>query len=129
MANERFTRDHEWVRADGGIGTVGISNHAQEQLGDIVYVELPEVGRKAAKGEAVAVVESVKAASDVYAPVAGEVVEVNAALAGNEGKPALVNEDAEGQAWFFKIRIADAAELDQLMDRAAYEAFIKDASS
>jgi glycine cleavage system H protein len=125
MANERFTRDHEWIRAEGGIGTVGISNHAQEQLGDIVYIELPEVGRKAAKGEAVAVVESVKAASDVYSPVAGEVIEVNTALAGDQGKPALVNEDAEGRAWFFKIRIADAAELDQLMDRAAYEAFLK----
>jgi glycine cleavage system H protein len=129
MANERFTKDHEWIRAEGGVGTVGISNHAQEQLGDIVYVELPEVGRKVAKGEAVAVVESVKAASDVYAPAAGEVVEVNAALAGDEGKPGLVNEDAEGQAWFFKIRIADAAELDQLMDRAAYEAFVKQARS
>ena len=125
MANERFTRDHEWIRAEGGIGTVGITGYAQEQLGDIVYVELPEVGRKAPKGEAVAVVESVKAASDVYAPVAGEVVEVNAGLA---DKPALVNEDAEGQAWFFKVRIADAAELDALMDRTAYEAFVKGSS-
>jgi glycine cleavage system H protein len=129
MANERFTRDHEWIRAEGDIGTVGISAHAQEQLGDIVYVELPEVGRQAKKGEAVAVVESVKAASDVYAPVAGEVVEVNGALAGSEGNPALVNEDAEGLAWFFKIRIADPAELDQLMDRAQYEAFVKQATS
>ncbi len=94
MTTERFTKDHEWIRVDGGIGTVGITDHAQEQLGDIVFVELPEVGRKAAKGEAVAVVESVKAASDVYAPVAGEVTEVNAALA---DQPALVNEDAEGQ--------------------------------
>src|SRR5262245_9548150 len=125
MANERFTRDHEWIRAEGGTGTVGITSYAQEQLGDIVYVELPEVGRKAAKGDAVAGVESVKAASDVYAPVAGEVVEVNAGLA---DKPALVNEDAEGQAWFFKVRIADAAELDVLMDRAAYEAFVKQSS-
>ena len=125
MANERFTRDHEWIRAEGGIGTVGITNHAQEQLGDIVYVELPEVGRKMAKGEAVAVVESVKAASDVYTPVAGEVVEANAGLA---DKPALVNEDAEGQAWFFKVRFADAAELDALMDRAAYEAFVEGSS-
>jgi glycine cleavage system H protein len=125
MPIERFTRDHEWIRAEDGIGTVGISGHAQEQLGDIVYVELPEIGRKAAKGEAVAVVESVKAASDVYAPVAGEVIEVNAETA---AKPALVNEDAEGQAWFFKLRIADAAELDALMDRAAYEAFLKQTS-
>jgi glycine cleavage system H protein len=129
MANERFTRDHEWIRAEGGIGTVGITGHAQEQLGDIVYVELPEVGRKAAKGEAVAVVESVKAASDVYAPVSGEVVEMNSALVGEQGNPALVNEDAEGQAWFFRIRIADAAELDSLMDRDGYEAFVKQASS
>lgn len=125
MAIERFTKDHEWIRADGGVATIGITDHAQSQLGDIVFVELPEVGRKAAQGEAVAVVESVKAASDVYAPVAGEVVEVNADLV---GQPALVNEDAEGKAWFFKIRIADAAELDKLMDRAAYEAFVKESS-
>jgi glycine cleavage system H protein len=123
MAAERFTKDHEWIRAEGGVGTVGITNHAQTQLGDIVFVEVPEVGRKAAQGEAVAVVESVKAASDVYAPVAGEVIEANAGLAAN---PALVNEDAEGRAWFFKLRIADAAELDTLMDRAAYEAFVKE---
>ena len=125
MANERFTKDHEWIRIEDCIGTVGISGHAQEQLGDIVYVELPDPGRRVAKGEAVAVVESVKAASDVYAPVAGEVTEVNAGLA---DKPALVNEDAEGQAWFFKLRIADATELDALMDRAAYEAFVKQTS-
>ncbi|HEY1244194.1 MAG TPA: glycine cleavage system protein GcvH [Hyphomicrobiaceae bacterium] len=125
MTTERFTRDHEWIRIEAGIGTVGITSHAQEQLGDIVFVEVPEVGRKAAKGEAVAVVESVKAASDVYAPVAGEVTEVNAALA---DQPALVNEDAEGKAWFFKLRIADAAEFDALMDRTAYEAFVKESS-
>jgi glycine cleavage system H protein len=125
MTTERFTKDHEWIRVDGGIGTVGITDHAQEQLGDVVFVELPEVGRKAAKGEAVAVVESVKAASDVFAPVAGEVTEVNAALA---DQPGLVNEGAEGGAWFFRLRIADAAELDALMDRAAYEAFVKQAS-
>jgi glycine cleavage system H protein len=122
MATERFTKDHEWIRAEGGVGTVGITNHAQTQLGDIVFVEVPEVGRKATQGEPVAVVESVKAASDVYAPVAGEVIEANADLAAN---PALVNEDAEGRAWFFKLKIADAAELDKLMDRAAYEAFVK----
>jgi glycine cleavage system H protein len=125
MTTERFTKDHEWIRAEGGIGTVGISGHAQEQLGDIVFVELPEVGRKAARGEAVAVVESVKAASDVYAPVAGEVVEVNADVA---AQPALVNEDAEGRAWFFKLKVADTAELDQLMDRAGYEAFLNQSS-
>jgi glycine cleavage system H protein len=125
MTTERFTRDHEWIRADGGIATVGITRHAQEQLGDIVFVELPEVGRKAAQGDAVAVVESVKAASDVFAPVAGEVTEVNAAIV---DQPGLVNEDAEGRAWFFKLRMADAAGLDALMDRAAYEAFVKEAS-
>lgn len=120
---EHFTKDHEWIRVDGGIATVGITHHAQDQLGDVVFVELPEVGRKAAKGDAVAVVESVKAASDVYAPVAGEVTEVNMTLV---DQPALVNEDAEGKAWFFRLRISDAAELDALMDRAAYEAFAKE---
>jgi glycine cleavage system H protein len=123
MATEKFSKDHEWVRVDGGIATVGITNHAQEQLGDVVFVEVPEVGRKVSAGEAVAVVESVKAASDVYAPVSGEVVEANADLAANS---ALVNEDAEGKAWFFKVRLANAAELDALMDRAAYEAFVKE---
>jgi glycine cleavage system H protein len=125
MAIERFTKDHEWIRVDGGIGTVGITNHAQGQLGDVVFVDVPEAGRKIKQGEGVAVVESVKAASDVFAPVAGEVVEANAALA---GQPALVNEDAEGKAWFFKIRIANPAELDALMDRAAYDAFVKESS-
>ena len=123
MAIERFTKDHEWIRVDGGIGTVGITVHAQGQLGDVVFVDVPEAGRKARQGEAVAVVESVKAASDVFAPVSGEVVETNADLA---GQPALVNEDAEGKAWFFKLRIANPAELDKLMDRAAYEAFIEE---
>jgi glycine cleavage system H protein len=125
MTTERFTKDHEWIRVDGDVATVGITGHAQEQLGDIVFVELPEVGRKATKGEAVAVVESVKAASDVYVPVGGEVMEVNAALA---DQPSLVNQDAEGKAWFFKLRITDMAELDALMDRATYEAFVKEAS-
>jgi glycine cleavage system H protein len=123
MAIERFTKDHEWIRVDGGIGTVGITHHAQTQLGDIVFVDVPESGRKPKQGEAVAVVESVKAASDVFAPVSGEVIEANAELA---GQPALVNEDAEGRAWFFKLRIADPAELDKLMDRGAYEAFVKE---
>jgi glycine cleavage system H protein len=124
MTTERFTKDHEWIRLEGGIATVGITHHAQDQLGDVVFVELPEPGRKAARGEAVAVVESVKAASDVFAPVAGEVTEVNTAVT---DQPGLVNEDAEGKAWFFRLRIADAKELDALMDRAAYEAFVKDA--
>ena len=125
MATERFTKDHEWIRLDGGIATIGITDHAQMQLGDVVFVELPEVGRKASGGDAVAVVESVKAASDVFSPIAGEVTEVNGDLT---GQPALVNEDAEGKAWFFKIRIANVADLDTLMDRAAYEAFVKDSA-
>jgi glycine cleavage system H protein len=123
MAIERFSKDHEWIRVEGDIATVGITDHAQGQLGDVVFVEVPEVGRKAAAGDAVAVVESVKAASDVFAPVSGEVVESNADLAANF---ALVNEDAEGKAWFFKIKLSDRSELDKLMDRAAYDAFVKD---
>ena len=122
MALERFTEDHEYIRVDGDIGTVGITVHAQEQLGDVVFVELPEVGRTVKQKESTAVVESVKAASEVYAPVSGEVVEVNTELTAN---PALVNEDAEGKAWFFKLRIADSSELSSLMDRAAYEEFLK----
>jgi glycine cleavage system H protein len=125
MAIEKFSKDHEWVRVDGDIATIGITNHAQEQLGDVVFVEVPEVGRKVSAGEAVAIVESVKAASDVYAPVSGDVTEANADLAGNS---ALVNEDAEGKAWFFKVRLANTAELDALMDRAAYDAFVKENS-
>ena len=123
MAIERFTKDHEWIRVDGGIATVGITNHAQSQLGDVVFVDVPATGRKTKQGEAVAVVESVKAASDIFSPVSGEVIEANADLA---GQPALVNEDAEGKAWFFKLKIVDTAELDTLMDRAAYEAFVKE---
>ncbi len=125
MAIEKFSKDHEWVRVEGDIATIGITNHAQEQLGDVVFVEVPEVGRKVSAGEAVAVVESVKAASDVYAPVSGEVTEANADLAANS---ALVNEDAEGKAWFFKMRLANTAELDALMDRAGYDAFVKESA-
>jgi glycine cleavage system H protein len=125
MAIERFTKDHEWIRVEDGVGTVGITDHAQQQLGDIVFVEVPEQGRQAKRGEAVAVVESVKAASDVFAPVSGEVVEANAAIA---AEPALVNADAQGKAWFFKVRISDAAELDGLMDEAAYQEFVKQTS-
>ena len=125
MAIEKFSKDHEWVRVDGDIATIGITSHAQEQLGDVVFVEVPEVGRKVSAGEAVAVVESVKAASDVYAPVSGEVTEANADLAGNSG---LVNEDAEGKAWFFKLRLSNTSELDGLMDRAAYDAFVKESA-
>jgi glycine cleavage system H protein len=122
MALERFTKDHEYVRVDGDIGIVGITNHAQSQLGDVVFVEVPAIGRKVKQGEVAGIVESVKAASEVYAPVSGEVVEANGDLAGN---PALVNEDAEGNGWFFKLRITDQRELDQLMDGAAYAAFVK----
>jgi len=125
MATERFTKDHEWVRLDGGIATVGITDHAQQQLGDVVFVELPEVGRKVVASEAVAVVESVKAASDVFSPIAGEVMDVNGDLV---DQPALVNEDAEGRAWFFKLKVTDDLTLDALMDRAAYEAFVKEGS-
>ena len=123
MMMERFSRDYQWIRVDGDIGTVGITDYAQSQLGDVVSVELPKAGRRAAAGETVAGVESVKAASDVFAPVAGEVVEVNDELA---GQPALVNTDAEGKASFFKIRLAKAVELGSVMDRTAYQAFIKD---
>jgi glycine cleavage system H protein len=120
---ERFSRDHQWIRVDGDVGTVGITDYAQSQLADVISIELPDTGRKAAAGDAVAVVESVKAASDVFTPVAGEVVEVNDELA---GQPTLVNTDAEGKAWFFKIRLANVAELGSLMDRTAYQAFVKD---
>ena len=121
MAEVYYTREHEWISIDGDIGVVGITDHAQNQLGDIVYVELPETGRKLKQGEEAAVVESVKAASEVYAPVSGEVIEVNQEL-GDE--PAMVNEEAEGKGWFMKIRLADKSELDGLMDRKGYEAFI-----
>jgi glycine cleavage system H protein len=120
MSQTKFTKDHEWVRVDGDIATIGITAHAQGQLGDVVFVEVPEVGRRVAAHEACAVVESVKAASDVYAPVSGEVTAANGDLAGT---PALVNEDAEGKAWFFKLKLANPRELDGLMDKAAYDAF------
>jgi glycine cleavage system H protein len=117
----RYSKDHEWVRIADGIATIGITNHAQEQLGDVVFVELPAIGRRVEKDAEAAVVESVKAASEVYAPVSGEVVEVNKDL---EGDPAMVNRDAEGTAWFMKVRLANPSEVDSLMDRAAYEAFV-----
>ena len=117
-----FTKEHEWISVEGDTATVGISNHAQEALGDIVFAEVPEAGRKVSKGQEAAVVESVKAASDVYAPVSGEVVEGNQAVADD---PSLVNSDPEGQGWFFKLRLADEGELDGLMDEAAYRDWIK----
>ena len=116
-----FTEDHEWIDVDGQTGTVGISDYAQGQLGDIVFVDVPEEGRRLSRGDEAAVVESVKAASDVYAPVSGTVIEGNAALA---DEPALVNTDPEGEGWFFKLTLADAGELEGRMDEAAYEAFV-----
>ena len=117
----KFTRDHEWVRVDGAAATVGISTHAAGQLGDVVFVELPEIGRKLKKGEEMAVVESVKAASDVYAPISGVVIAVNDAIV---AEPAKVNEDPSGAAWFVKIEPASLDELVDLMDEAAYNAFL-----
>ena len=117
-----FTREHEWISVDGDTATVGISNHAQEALGDIVFAEVPETGRQLSKGQEAAVVESVKAASDVYAPVSGEVIEGNQAVADD---PALVNSDPEGQGWFFKLKLDNPSELDGLMDEAAYREWIK----
>ncbi|MFO1084038.1 MAG: glycine cleavage system protein GcvH [Reyranellaceae bacterium] len=122
MASVKYTEEHEWIRLDGDVATIGITNYAQEQLGDVVFVEVPQVGRTVSKGESVAVVESVKAASDIFAPVSGEVVEANAALADSPGD---VNAEPMGKGWFFKIRIADKAQLDGLMDEAAYNAFVK----
>jgi glycine cleavage system H protein len=116
-----FTKDHEWIRVEGDNATVGISNHAQEQLGDIVFAEVPEAGRKVSKGQEAAVVESVKAASDVYAPVSGEVTEGNSALADD---PSLINSDPEGQGWFFKLKLDNPSELDGLMDENAYRDFV-----
>ena len=112
-----FTKDHEWVRVDGDVATVGISDHAQEALGDIVFAEAPEPGRTLTKGQEAAVVESVKAASDVYSPVGGEVVEGNAAIGDD---PELINRDPEGEGWFFKLKLSDPSELDKLMDESAY---------
>ena len=116
-----FTEDHEWVDVDGDIGTVGITDYAQGQLGDIVFVDVPEEGKTVAKGDEAAVVESVKAASDVYSPVSGTVIEGNAELGDN---PGLVNEDADGEGWFFKLTLSDPSELEDLMDEAKYEAFV-----
>ncbi|MBX9945797.1 MAG: glycine cleavage system protein GcvH [Reyranella sp.] len=122
MADVRYSEEHEWIRVEGDTGTIGITQYAQEQLGDVVFVEVPQAGRKVAKGEAVAVVESVKAASDIYAPVSGEVIESNAALADAPGD---VNAEPMGRGWFFKMKLADKGELAGLMDEAAYAAFVK----
>lgn len=117
-----FSEDHEYIKIEGNIGTVGITDYAQKALGDVVYVELPKVGAKIEKGGQAGVVESVKSASEVYSPVSGEVVEVNAALSGD---PALVNRDAQGEAWFFKVKISNDDELEGLKDAGGYESYVK----
>ena len=122
MAETRYTKDHEYIRIEGDTGTVGISDYAQGQLGDVVFVELPAIGKALAKGGEAAVVESVKAASEVYAPVSGEVVEVNGEL---EAAPGTVNEDPAGKGWFLKLKIKDAGELDALMNEAEYQDYVK----
>ena len=121
MADVKYTRDHEWIRLDGDVGVVGITTYAQSQLGDVVYVELPAVGKQLEKGAEAAVVESVKAASEVYAPASGEVVAVNDALADT---PATVNEDAEGKGWFLKLKLKDPAELEKLMTAEQYKDYV-----
>lgn len=117
----KYSKDHEWVTVENGIATIGITNHAQEQLGDVVFVELPAIGKTIAAHDQAAVVESVKAASEVYVPVSGEVVEVNKEL---EGDPSLVNREAESSAWFMKVKLSNPSELDALMDKAAYDKFV-----
>jgi glycine cleavage system H protein len=121
MSALRFTKEHEWVRQEGDVAVIGITDYAQSQLGDVVYVELPELGRQVEQGKEAAVVESAKAASEVYAPVSGEVVAVNDAIVAD---PARVNADAMGEGWFLKLRLADPKQLDALMDDAAYQAFV-----
>lgn len=122
MTKVLFSEDHEYIKIDNGIGTIGITDYAQKALGDVVYVELPKIGAKVTKGGQAGVVESVKSASEVYSPVSGEVVEINAALAAD---PALVNQDAQGQAWFFKVKIANDDELNGLKDENGYKAYIQ----
>lgn len=123
MATVKYTKEHEWIRVEGGGAVVGITEYAQQQLGDVVYVELPEVGKTIERGAEAAVVESVKAASEVYAPISGQVTEVNAALAKD---PAKVNGDAMGEGWFFKMKISNPGELDSLMDEAAYKKYVEE---
>lgn len=122
MSTIHYTKAHEYIRVEGEVGTVGISDYAQKQLGDIVYVELPETGKSMNQGDEAAVVESVKAASEIYAPVSGEIIEANPEL---DGYPALVNEDPEGKAWFLKMKISDSGQLDGLMDGDAYAKYVE----
>ena len=122
MSEIRFSKDHEWVKVDGDVATIGITPYAQEQLGDVVFVELPDVGKQVAKGKELAVIESVKAASEVYAPLSGEVIEVNSALT---DAPATVNEDALGKGWFAKVKVSNKGELGELMDEAAYKTYVE----
>ena len=117
----RYTKDHEWIRLDGDVATVGITEHAQQQLGDIVYVELPEIGKQVTRGGEAAVVESVKAASDVYSPATGEIVAINDALGAT---PGAINEEAEGKGWFFRLKLASPNELDELMSAEQYKEFL-----
>jgi glycine cleavage system H protein len=121
MSELRYSKDHEWIRVDGDVGTVGITNFAQEQLGDVVFVELPAIGAKIDSSKEAAIVESVKAASEIYAPASGEITDINTEL---EAQPELVNSDPTGKGWFFKVRIDDGSALDALMDEDAYQAFI-----
>src|ERR1051326_7926684 len=122
MADVKYTNEDEWIRVDGDVGTIGITNYAQEQLGDVVFVDVPQVGRRVNKGESIAVVESVKAASDIFAPVSGEIVEANGALTDSPGD---VNAEPMGKGWFFRIRLSNKSELAGLMDEAAYNTFVK----
>lgn len=122
MSERKYTKDHEWVLVEGDVATVGISEHAQEQLGDVVFVELPDTGADFAQGAQAATLESVKAASEIYAPVSGTVIEINEALA---DEPALINSDALGKGWFFKVKIGKADELGALMDESAYQKFVE----
>src|SRR3954453_785474 len=121
-ADKRYTKDHEWVQLDGDIATIGITDHAQEQLGELVFIELPELEREVVAGEACAVVESVKAASDVYSPLAGKVAEINETIGED---PSIVNNDAEGEGWFFRLELDDPATFDTLMDHEAYDEYLE----
>ncbi len=123
MSTVKYSKEHEWISVDGDVATIGITQHAAEQLGDLVFIELPAVGKTLAPGDEAAVVESVKAASEVYTPLSGEVVEVNSAL---EAEPGKVNEAPEGEGWFLKLKLSSPSELDDLMDEAAYKAFVEE---